>query len=164
MQTGIITDADMIFFYLSMLDYLKPKRVLDIGMFLKRAGFVSRQAMSMEISREIMLHGVDVFPEYPLGIYGIIYDAVLDRETFLKEIDRYAAMPENRFDVAVLLGMEGILSREEEEKLYPHLLRLSRGVMTEVETAKRLIGSKAANGYQPVSTGTKQFAWVPAAG
>ena len=64
-QTGAITDADMIFFYLSMLDYLKPRRVLDIGMFLKRAGFISRQAMAQEISEEIVLCGIDVFLEYP---------------------------------------------------------------------------------------------------
>ena len=67
-QTGAITDADMIFFYLSMLDYLKPRRVLDIGMFLKRAGFISRQAMAQEISEEIVLCGIDVFLEYPLEI------------------------------------------------------------------------------------------------
>lgn len=161
-QTGAITDADMIFFYLSMLDYLKPRRVLDIGMFLKRAGFISRQAMAQEISEEIVLYGIDVFLEYPLEIYETIYHSVTDRETFFREIETDIFVPEKRFDAAVLLGMDGILSEEEEGRLFPRLLRLSRGVMAEVETAERLIRMGAAGGYQPVSTGVKNFAWIPA--
>lgn len=164
MQAGTITDADMIFFYMSMLDYLKPKRVLDIGMFLKRAGFISRQAMAMEISEEIVLCGVDVYPKDPLGIYERIYSQVIDRDTFFNEMERYLSAPEYRFDTAVLLGTGGILSEEEEKRLFPGLLCLSRGVMTEVETAGRFIRLGAAAGYQPVSTGMKEFAWVPALG
>lgn len=164
MQTGTITDADMIFFYMSMLDYLKPKRVLDIGMFLKRAGFISRQAMAMEISEEIVLCGVDVYPEYPLELYERIYHQVTDKDTFLSGIERYLSDPEYRFDAAVLLGIGGILSAEEEKRLFPGLLRLSRGVMTEVETAGRFIWLGAVAGYRPVSTRTKEFAWIPAPG
>lgn len=79
---GTITSGNDIYFYFEMLRQLSPKRVLDVGMFLKRIGAVSRQAMATELSSQIQLWGVDLFPEVPLPIYEQIYDEVLEKESF----------------------------------------------------------------------------------
>lgn len=152
MMEGIITDMDEVFFCFEMLKNLSPKRVLDIGMFLKRIGAVSRQAMSHGISPDIYLCGVDFFSQYSLPVYEKVYDEIWDREIFCENT--------GHFDVALMLDVAGYLSEQEWQRLGAYLPRHVKGVLADVQTAECLIRQGTVSAYQPVAVDGKQFAWI----
>lgn len=75
-EKKVITDDVTIYVYFELIKRIAPKSILDFGMFLKRIGAVSRQAMNCEIPPETMLHAVDLFPETALPIYEKVYDRI----------------------------------------------------------------------------------------
>lgn len=152
MMEGIITDMDEVFFCFEMLKNLSPDRVLDIGMFLKRIGAVSRQAMSHGISPDIYLCGVDFFPQYSLPVYEKVYDEIWDRETFCEKT--------GQFDVALMLDVAEHLSGEEWQRLRVYLPQCVTGVLADMRTADCFLTQGIVSAYQPVAVGEKQFAWI----
>lgn len=80
MRDIMIRRANDAYIFLEVIDQLEPASVLDVGMFMKRAGFVARQVMDKELPRGIRLDGVDFFPEVSLPIWQGIYDHVFSCE------------------------------------------------------------------------------------
>lgn len=152
MMEGIITDMDEVFFCFEMLKNLSPDRVLDIGMFLKRIGAVSRQAMSHGISPDIYLCGVDFFSQYSLPVYEKVYDEIWDRETFCEKT--------GHFDAALMLDAAEYLSGEEWQRLRVYLPQCVTGVLADMRTADCFLTQGIVSAYQPVAVGEKQFAWI----
>ena len=68
-QYGLV-DSDTIFLYFKVINDIQPKKVLDMGMLLKRAGALSRDIGNIEIDEGILLDGVDLLPEVDAGVYS----------------------------------------------------------------------------------------------
>ncbi len=77
-----IVNQNAVYLYFEIVRQIKPERIIDVGMFLKRIGAVSRQAMGMEIGRNVELCGIDAMPECSAGVYGTIYDRIWSIEEF----------------------------------------------------------------------------------
>lgn len=152
MMEGIITDMDEVFFCFEMLKNLSPNKVLDIGMFLKRIGAVSRQAMSHGISPDIYLCGVEFFSQYNLPIYEKVYDEIWDRETLCEKNEH--------FDVALMLDVAEYLSGREWQRLGVYLPQCVTGVLADMRTANCFLAQGVVSAYHPVAVGGKQFVWI----
>lgn len=95
---------DIDFFY-EVIEQLEAKRILDIGMLLKRAGRVSMNLAGQDLTQEISLHGVDFFPEFQFPAWENIYQKRIDGSVF------FEVKPEMRYDCAFLLGTEELEGR-----------------------------------------------------
>ena len=100
----ILKNENDIYIYYETIEQLEPERVLDIGMFLKRTGSVSRKVMNREVPKEIWLDGVDFFPETHFLVWNNIYNRIVSPDRFLREA------PNVVYGLAVLLGVEEIVS------------------------------------------------------
>ncbi len=77
-----VVNQNAVYLYFEIVRQIKPEIIIDVGMFLKRIGAVSRQAMGMEIGRNVELCGIDAMPECSAGVYGTIYDRIWSIEEF----------------------------------------------------------------------------------
>lgn len=162
-MTGIITDSDMMFYYFQMIQNSGPHTVLDVGMLLKRMGAVSRRAMSTEISEDIILCGIDLFPEYQMPIYEEVYDEIIPRDKFFREYTRFSCVSGELFDIAVMLDVEQYLDRDDEEALWDYVFQSAGCIMTDAKAGDRLTAEHRIRGYYPVSAGNSSYAWIPLA-
>lgn len=96
----ILKNENDIYIYFEAIEQLEPQKVLDIGMFLKRIGGVSRKAMNREVPAYTCLEGIDLFCDIKLPVWETIYDSILTAEAFLADTDK------KRYDLAVFLGVE----------------------------------------------------------
>lgn len=111
----IITDDSEIYVYFELIKRLQPKTVLDFGMFLKRIGAVSRQAMDAEISEEIEMTAVDLFPETAFPIYTKVYDRI---------VPLYAWEPKERYDLTCFFSVNEELGNQK-RKYWKQLVPVS---------------------------------------
>lgn len=83
-----VIDRELMFLYFKMIQEEPEGPILDIGMFLKRIGAVSRRVLDIEIPKTTVLNGVDApgTPSFP--VYEKIYDRILP--SFVPEETRYA--------------------------------------------------------------------------
>ena len=51
----ILKNENDIYLYFETIEQLEPKHILDVGMFLKRIGSVSRKVMDREVLADIRL-------------------------------------------------------------------------------------------------------------
>lgn len=126
-----IVNQNDVYLYFEIIRQLKPESVLDAGMFLKRIGAVSRQAMNAEISAGVELCGIDVMPECGAGVYGVIYDKVWNVKDFLNGIycakarekdkepakRKLAADTEKLYDLAFMLRTDACLASSDERRI-----------------------------------------------
>ena len=83
----ILKNENDIYIYFETIEQLEPGNILDVGMFLKRIGSVSRKVMSREIPAYIQLDGVDFFPETSFQIWEKIYDSITDVSALYQKQD-----------------------------------------------------------------------------
>lgn len=158
-EIGTITDADEIYYYFEMINNITPQSILDVGMFLKRIGAISRQAMSCEIPGSVRLYGIDFFPEKEMAVYQNVYDEIVTkRQFFEKEKLPWETLG---FDVAVMLETEECLEEEENQALWSYVLRNAKSIISDTAAAKKQVERRQIKGYYPVSVGTKSYAWIP---
>lgn len=91
-----ITDSNDIFVYFEVIRMLSPKNIMDVGMFLKRIGAVSRGAMSGVIPRNIQLYGIDTEPDLNIPVMNSIYNSIFT-------YDRFLGTKNNSFDLTIML-------------------------------------------------------------
>lgn len=115
-----IVNQNDVYLYFEIIRQLKPERVIDIGMFLKRIGAVSRQAMNVEIGADVELCGVDVMPECSAGIYDVIYDKVW---SVLEFAGAEPAEKEKLYDVAFMLRTDMCIGISDERKLVKRIVK-----------------------------------------
>lgn len=84
-----ITDTNDIFVYFEVIGMLSPGSILDIGMFLKRIGAVSRGVMSGVIPNKAKLCGIDLEPNLSIPVMASIYDSVITYENYDTKKDTY---------------------------------------------------------------------------
>ena len=120
----ILKNQNDIYIYFETIEQLEPKRVLDIGMLLKRAGSVSRKIMAREVPEETWLDGIDFFPEICFPVWDRIYNRIVNPEQFLKE------KPKDVYGLAVLLGVETVVSNVYFSKIMKKLPECTRYLLT----------------------------------
>ncbi len=107
----ILNNQNDMYLYFQMINELQPDSVLDAGMFLKRAGSVSRQMMGCGISEDVRLDGIDFFPELQLPVWKNIYNKIYQGER-LSEIQVVS-----NYDLGILLGSDSLKGRVSCEEL-----------------------------------------------
>lgn len=115
---GLPARKNDIYIFYEAVRQLEPERILDIGMFLKRVGNVSRSAMNLSIAENTRLDGIDFFPELSLPVWNYIYDEITDyREWF-------PAGNTQTYKLAVSLGAEAFRDKE----AFPLITKKARAV------------------------------------
>lgn len=97
-----IKKENSLFAYFEIIEKLEPASILDVGMFLKRTGSVSRQVMNSGVPEKVWLDGIDIFPEISFAAWKNIYNRIFTWQEFLPEISK------NEYDLAVIFGSDAI--------------------------------------------------------
>ena len=128
-MSSIITDKDLSYFYFEMIKSSGAQTVLDVGMFLKKMGTVSRQALGSGIGMNVKLYGIDTIPEIRLAVYDKIYDEIITEKEFIDYGIVDDSGKEKQFDVASLLSLDEI-SIECKNKVWMYVLKNAKAIMT----------------------------------
>lgn len=115
MESMILTNETDIYVFFEIIDKVEAESILDVGMFLKRVGSVSRQIKDKEISGDKTLVGVEFFPEVICPIWNRIYNAVYTPdELFKKEHTR-------KYELATVLRLKDCMSDTEAATMWKWL-------------------------------------------
>lgn len=102
----ILKNENDIYIYFEAIEQLEPQKILDVGMFLKRIGSVSRKAMDREVLPDIRLDGIEFFPERAFAVWKQIYDSIISVPSFLE------SKRQETYDLAVFLGTEALYQKK----------------------------------------------------
>ncbi|MBQ1194349.1 MAG: hypothetical protein IIX45_09585 [Lachnospiraceae bacterium] len=143
-MNGYITNQNDIFMYFEIINQTEPSSVLDIGMFLKRIGAVSRQCMGCEIDKNIVLEGIDFMGDISAPVYNTIYNTIYggaeDIETIIgsgASQGKYTFVDKN-YDLSFAIRPEIFLREYQEEVLWQWLGTHTKYAVTEQSAGKRV--------------------------
>ena len=124
--------------YGGIVSELSPTSILDVGMFLKRVGAVSRSFRNFSIPGKTLLCGVDFF-EDELAVYQRIYTKTVDMAGAEKLLSG------EHFDLVVMLGIEGLIGEEDYKRLLELISEGGSFILTDekyvVENLKQMTSS-----------------------
>lgn len=150
----IINNWNDIYTYFQVIRAYKPDSILDVGMFLKRTGCISRRTMSFEALEAVQLDGIDLFPEYQLNIYLDIYDHVYT-------VDNMNLLPENKkYDMIIMLNTTDFISKEQENILFQYAIKHARYILTDMNFIENQIQNGMHVKYHDVTVENSQYALV----
>lgn len=121
-QTYYITDKNDIYVFFEVVNQSQPDSILDIGMFLKRIGAVSRNVKNSKIPEDIILDGFTSKDEMIIPIYEEIYNNIFTKE-----------LPKQKYDLVFLIDPDGVL-KEDKEKTITQLKDCSNHILTDINT------------------------------
>lgn len=104
-----LTNQNDIYLYFNVINDIKPNSILDIGMFLKRIGAVSRSARGQRIDDEVQLDGVDLFEEIDIAVSNVVYN-----DTYYKTVFEES----KTYDFVIMLRVSDMLSVSELDKIW----------------------------------------------
>ena len=87
----MVRDKNIMYIFCEVINQLEPESILDIGMFFKSIGGVSRQILGIEISDSIYITGVDTDKTNGLNVYSRVY-ARINRDVIKILISRLKSM------------------------------------------------------------------------
>lgn len=119
----ILKNENTIYMFYEVIEQIEPDAILDVGMFLKRVGAVSRKVMSREIPENIKLYGIDFFPKITFPVWGMIYDQIEPAESYYKKQDT------GKYDLAVALGIESFQKKIPLDKIVTQTAKTSKYVL-----------------------------------
>lgn len=96
-----ITNSNDIYVFFEVISEAQAETILDVGMFLKRIGAVSRQAKSGEIDSEYLLDALDSKDAPNIPVFNNIYN------------NTYYSFPEKEYKLGIMLYPEGVFSEED---------------------------------------------------
>ena len=149
--TGTIVNRNDMYLYFEVINQIEPAKILDIGMFLKRIGAVSRQAMSESVDGSVLLDGIDVMPEIKVDVYNHIYNHQKTMDAFTEDVES-AKVPfeEVRYELVVFLNVENYVSEEQEEKIWKWLAQHSNYVITDCKEEEKLSRMKQKGRFRDI--------------
>lgn len=102
------TDISSLF---EMIEQERPHSVIDIGMFLKRIGAITRQVLDREISADCILDGIDCMPDLKIPIYNVVYDHFISMNDFIANISspEYLPFETKKYDFAAVMRPANIV-------------------------------------------------------
>lgn len=121
----ILNNENSIYIFYELIEQLQPESVLDVGMFLKRVGTVSRKIMGRAIPQECQICGIDFFPEVTFPIWNTVYDRIVSANGYF--------MQQNieHFDFVSVLGLKELEEQIPLEKLAARIAQDARYILTD---------------------------------
>lgn len=119
----ILKNENSIYMFYEVIQQLESEKILDVGMFLKRVGAVSRKVMGREIPEDRQLYGIDFFPELTFPVWSLIYDQIEPAESY------YTKQDTEKYDLAVVLGIESLQKKVPLDKIVTQTAKTSKYVL-----------------------------------
>lgn len=140
MNNYYLTNQNDIYLYFELIEQIEPRSILDIGMFLKRTGATSRQALELSFSSAILLEGIDFKSNISSPIYHTIYDTICDYNTFLLDIiaANESCYMSSIYELCFLINPRDFISLEEELVIWRWLQNHCSYVVTTSRQSNRL--------------------------
>lgn len=76
LENGYIINQNDMYLYFEIINQIEPDSIIDIGMFLKRIGAISRQVNGFFVPDNVVLDGIDIMPHLSVKVYEKIYDNI----------------------------------------------------------------------------------------
>lgn len=150
----IINNWNDIYTYFQVIRAYKPGSILDIGMFLKRTGCISRRTMCFEALENVQLDGIDLFPEYQLKVYLSIYNHIYT-------VDKIDLLPENKkYDMIIMMNIADFISKEQEDTLFQYAIKHGRYILTDSNSMETQMQNEMHIKYHDVTVEDSQYALI----
>ena len=81
----MIKNNNIMYIFCEVINQLEPESILDVGMFYKSIGGVSRQILNADISRSIYITGVRTDEKDNLNVYNKVYDDIISMDDIVKK-------------------------------------------------------------------------------
>lgn len=122
-----LSSQEDIYLYFQSITELKAKKVLDVGMTLKRFGALDRNIANLRLPEGIHMTGVDLTPEWKTEIYDRIYDEVI---TFSDYVDMPVTKKNMKlYQVAMMLRLKPLMEQEQYLQLLNKVCKMSAAVL-----------------------------------
>ena len=120
LKNEYITNQNDMYLYFEIINQAEPDSIIDIGMFLKRIGAISRQVKNFSIPDNIVLDGIDFMDHLSAKIYESIYNNIGSAKEFVGKIQGNALDEfwNRQYDLAFMLRMESAVDTKSKEKLW----------------------------------------------
>ena len=92
----MINNENIMYMYCNVLEQTGPESVLDIGLFYRHIGGVSRTILNSQVSGECFITGIDLENLKSYGVYNTIYDEII-------KADDMGELSDKEYDLAVFL-------------------------------------------------------------
>lgn len=150
----IINNFNDIYVYFQVIRQYKPTSMLDIGMFLKRIGSVSRRTMNFEGLDGVKLEGIDIFPEYTLGVYSNVYDKIYK----LDEID---LLPDDElYDIISIFRIDEFITKQQEKVLFNYAMENATYILSDNAFIQRQIQDGYIFKYYDITIEDEHYALI----
>lgn len=124
-----ITNKNEMFVFFQMIEQIEPESVLDVGMFLKRIGAISRNVLDSSIDENIRLDAVDIDDGVKLAVYDTVYTNIVT----LQKLDLI-----QKTDLVMMMDAAGIMSVKELENVILWSEKNAKYIVTDAETYKEV--------------------------
>ncbi|MGN0240808.1 MAG: hypothetical protein ACI4CS_03895 [Candidatus Weimeria sp.] len=135
--------------YFSVINDIMPDTLLDIGMYLKRTGSVSRSAGGSEIKGQVTIDGVDVMPDIKCGIYQVIYDHIISIDDFISEVTSGAF--DKKYDLAIAFDLCEFINDYQSEIIISSLIKNCRSILLDKASFEKALEYTPSKEFQIVS-------------
>ena len=92
----MINNENIMYMYCNVLEQIEPEKVLDIGLFYRQIGGVSRTILNSEVPKKCFITGIDLENSKNYGVYNTIYDEII-------RVEDIAGLSDAEYDLAVFL-------------------------------------------------------------
>ena len=118
-------DENDVYIYFETISQLEPKKILDVGMVLKRVGSIARKVMDGEVPENVQLDGINIFQEVDFPVWKQVYNNIYRKEEFLTD------SKDREYDLIIMLGMEKLLEKISFEELRIIIMNGTRFLLTD---------------------------------
>ncbi len=135
----MVRDKNIMYIFCEVINQLEPESILDIGMFFKSIGGVSRQILGIEISDSIYITGVDTDKTNGLNVYSRVYNKIISKNGICEDKKRcYQDINQQvkKYDLAILLS--DLVGNGDKEQLIKNIEDKARYMLMYNEDIKYL--------------------------
>ena len=135
----MVRDKNIMYIFCEVINQLEPESILDIGMFFKSIGGVSRQILGIEISDSIYITGVDTDKTNGLNVYSRVYNKIRSKNGICEDKQRcYQDINQQvkKYDLAILLS--DLVGNGDKEQLIKNIEDKARYMLMYNEDIKYL--------------------------
>lgn len=120
----ILKNVESIVTFFDVAEEIEAESILDVGMFLKRSGCVSRMACGRRMDEKVRLTGVDILPTVQFPVWEHVYDRIVDVSDFLNTDD-------TSYDLAFVFGAAGVMHAISWKELTVKLSKCAKVVVSD---------------------------------
>lgn len=135
----MVREKNIMYIFCEVINQLEPESILDIGMFFKSIGGVSRQILNVKISDSIYITGVSTDETNNLNVYSRVYDKIIsknemceDKQWGYQDINQQV----EKYDLAILLS--DLVGNGDKEQLIKNIEDKARYMLMYNEDIKYL--------------------------